>query len=185
MPDAIAARAGHPLRQLTRPDLLRAERDRALAHLRRKVVVVALESVARDPEARREPVQLLEARVADEVAPVREGQARVGVRAQLVDQDRHGDMVADPAAAGGAAAAGDVQRLSSIRLRSVLVSSPARTVVTRLARIRLAAGSRRVSRTTIVRELPAATERALALPTRLPRTRSTADTRHVCSQLTR
>jgi len=68
---------------------LRAELDGACTQVRREVVVIALEPVAGDPEARGERVKLLEIRVADEVTPVPERQSRVRVFAQLVDQDGH------------------------------------------------------------------------------------------------
>ena len=51
--------------------------------------MVALEAMARDADAAGERVQLLEARVADEMAPVPERQRRVRVLAQLVDEDGH------------------------------------------------------------------------------------------------
>src|SRR4051794_27760583 len=69
---AVAARAGHPFQQLAGGDLGGAQRDRPLAHPRRQVVVVALEAVARDPELRRERVQLLERPVHGHVAPALE-----------------------------------------------------------------------------------------------------------------
>jgi hypothetical protein len=59
--------------------------------VRREVVVVALEPVAGDPEPRRELVQLLEAVVADQVAPVPERQPGMRVLAELVDQDQSRD----------------------------------------------------------------------------------------------
>src|SRR4051794_8680835 len=45
---SVPARAGHPLGQLARADLARAVLDGAGAQVRRQVVVVALEAVARD-----------------------------------------------------------------------------------------------------------------------------------------
>src|SRR5689334_4572913 len=86
---AVAARPGHPLEQPARGDLDGAERHRPLAHPRRQVVVISLEAVARDPELRRERVQLLERPVHRHVAPVLEAVRDVGVLAQGVDEDGH------------------------------------------------------------------------------------------------
>src|SRR3954447_25410704 len=88
-PVALAPRAGHPLRQVADRDLDGAVRHGALAQLRRQVVVVALEALARDAERGRERVELLEALVADHVTPALDRPADVRVLAQLVDQDRH------------------------------------------------------------------------------------------------
>jgi hypothetical protein len=66
-----------------------AELDGELAEVGREVVVVALEAMARDPELRRERVQLLEVHVARHVAPVLERQPDVGVLDELVDHHRH------------------------------------------------------------------------------------------------
>src|SRR3954453_18749746 len=70
-------------------DFVRAPRDRALAQVRGQVVVVALEALARDAQRGREGVELVEALVADHVAPVLDRPADVRVLAKLVDQDRH------------------------------------------------------------------------------------------------
>src|SRR3954470_5242246 len=86
---AVAARAGHPLQQLAGGDLGGAQRDRPLAHPRRQVVVVALEAVARDPELRRERVQLLERPVHGHVAPALEAVRDVRVLPQRVDENGH------------------------------------------------------------------------------------------------
>jgi histidine ammonia-lyase len=85
------------VRQLARGDFVGAERDRARAQVRRQVVVVALEAMAGYPELRREGVQLLEALVADEVAPVPERQQGVRILAELVDQDQRGPLTLSPA----------------------------------------------------------------------------------------
>src|SRR5690349_14295079 len=86
---AVAARPGHPLRELARGDLQRAVLHGAGAQVAREVVVVALEAMAGDADAGGERVQLVEARVADQMAPVPERQRRVRVLAQLVDEDGH------------------------------------------------------------------------------------------------
>ena len=70
-------------------DLLGAELDRELAQVRRQVVVIALEAMAGDADLRREGVELVEAVVGHEMAPVPERQPDVRVLAQFVDQDRH------------------------------------------------------------------------------------------------
>jgi hypothetical protein len=54
--------------------------------------VVALEAMAGYSELRREGMQLLEALVADEVAPVPERQQGVRILAELVDQDQRGPL---------------------------------------------------------------------------------------------
>src|SRR4051794_7129969 len=87
---AIAARPSHPDQQLGGRDLLRTERDGALAQPWRKVVVVALEAMAGDAERRRERVQLREGTVHGHVAPVLDREADVGVAAQGIDEGGQG-----------------------------------------------------------------------------------------------
>jgi hypothetical protein len=74
---------------------VRAERDRTESQVGRQVVVVALEAVSRYPESSGECVQLVEALVADEVAPVPERQRGVRVFLELVDQDQSGPLKLD------------------------------------------------------------------------------------------
>jgi hypothetical protein len=59
-----------------------------------EVVVVALEPASRDAQPSSEGVQLVEAGVADHVAPARPRQVGVRVLAQRIDEDGHSGMMA-------------------------------------------------------------------------------------------
>src|SRR3954463_14869763 len=88
-PVALAPRAGHATGQVGDRDLDGAVSDGALAHVRREVVVVALEALARDAQRGGEGVELVEALVAHHVAPVLDRPPDVRVLAELVDQYGH------------------------------------------------------------------------------------------------
>ena len=60
--------------------------------------MITLEAVAGDPKSLGENVQLLEAVVANHMAPVLEGEPGVRVGAELVDEDQ-GASIAQPRAA--------------------------------------------------------------------------------------
>ena len=95
-PRPIPARPDHALEQLPDPDLDGAELHGPPAVVRGHVVVVALEAMAGDAHPGGERVQLVEALVADEMAPVPERQPRMGVIAELVDEDQSGPLLQGP-----------------------------------------------------------------------------------------